>query len=75
MTDFEPVVIVNYGILLLLVRKELPVSTLAEFIAYAKVNQKKMQFGSAGGRLYQPNGVRVAHHRHGHEHNAGSLSW
>ena len=48
MTDFEPVVIVNYGILLLLVRKELPISTLAEFIAYAKVNQKKMQFGSAG---------------------------
>ena len=29
-------------------RKELPVSTLAEFIAYARVNQKKMQFGSAG---------------------------
>ena len=48
MTDFEPVVIVNHGIFLLLVRKELPVSTLAEFIAYAKVNQKKMQFGSAG---------------------------
>jgi tripartite-type tricarboxylate transporter receptor subunit TctC len=48
-TDFEPVVIVNHGIFLLLVRKELPVSTLAEFIAYAKVNQKKMQFGSAGG--------------------------
>ena len=47
-TDFEPVVIVNHGIFLLLVRKELPVSTLAEFIAYAKVNQKKMQFGSAG---------------------------
>ena len=47
-TDFEPVVIVNHGILLLLVRKELLVSTLAEFIAYAKVNQKKMQFGSAG---------------------------
>jgi tripartite-type tricarboxylate transporter receptor subunit TctC len=42
------VVIVNHGIFLLLVRKELPVSTLAEFIAYAKVNQKKMQFGSAG---------------------------
>lgn len=48
MADFAPVIVVNHGILLLIVRKDLPASTLAEFIAYAKVNQRKMQFGSAG---------------------------
>jgi tripartite-type tricarboxylate transporter receptor subunit TctC len=46
--DFAPVIVVNHGIFLLLVRKDLPVSTLAEFIAYAKANQGRMQFGSAG---------------------------
>jgi tripartite-type tricarboxylate transporter receptor subunit TctC len=30
------------------VRKDLPVSNLKEFIAYAKANQAKMQYGSAG---------------------------
>ena len=34
--------------LLLVVRKDLPVSNLKEFIAYAKANQGKMQHGSAG---------------------------
>jgi tripartite-type tricarboxylate transporter receptor subunit TctC len=46
--DFAPVIIVNHGIFLLIVRKEFPANTLAEFIAYAKANQGKMQFGSAG---------------------------
>jgi len=32
----------------LLVRKDLPVNNLKEFVAYAKANQSKMQFGSAG---------------------------
>ena len=32
----------------LIVRHDLPVSTLAEFATYAKANQAKMQFGSAG---------------------------
>jgi tripartite-type tricarboxylate transporter receptor subunit TctC len=32
----------------LLVRKDLPVSTLPEFIAYAKANQAKLQYGSGG---------------------------
>src|SRR6266511_2331228 len=33
----------------LVVRKDLPVNTLAEFVAYAKANQAKMSYGSAGG--------------------------
>ena len=34
--------------LLLVARKDLPAENLQEFIAYAKANQSKMQFGSAG---------------------------
>ena len=34
--------------IILTVRKDLPVKNFAEFVAYAKANQKKMQFGSAG---------------------------
>jgi tripartite-type tricarboxylate transporter receptor subunit TctC len=74
-TDFAPVAIVNHAILLLIVRKELPVNTLAEFIAYAKVNQGKLQFGSAGAGSVNDMGVRVAQPCHGHEHYARSLSW
>src|SRR5258705_13332994 len=33
---------------ILIARKDLPVSNLQEFIAYAKQNQTKMQYGSAG---------------------------
>ncbi len=33
---------------ILVARKDLPVNNLQEFIAYAKANQSKMQFGSAG---------------------------
>jgi tripartite-type tricarboxylate transporter receptor subunit TctC len=32
----------------LIVRKDLPITSLAEFAAYAKVHQAQMQFGSAG---------------------------
>lgn len=47
-TDFAPVALVADVGLVLLVRKELPVHNLQEFIAYAKANQGKMQFGSGG---------------------------
>ena len=33
---------------ILLVRKDLPVNTLAEFVAYTKANHAKMQYGSSG---------------------------
>ena len=33
---------------MLITRKDFPAKTLAEFIAYAKANQDKMQYGSAG---------------------------
>ena len=47
-TDFAPVAMIADQPLLLVVRKDLPVSNLKEFIAYAKANQGKMQHGSAG---------------------------
>jgi tripartite-type tricarboxylate transporter receptor subunit TctC len=47
-TDFTPVVLIADLSLVLVARKDLPVSNLQEFIAYAKANQDKMQFVSAG---------------------------
>ena len=48
MTDFTPVVLIADLSLVLVARKDLPVSNLQEFIAYAKANQDKMQFASGG---------------------------
>jgi tripartite-type tricarboxylate transporter receptor subunit TctC len=47
-TDFTPVALLAEVPIILTVRKGLPVKDFAEFVAYAKANQKKMQFGSAG---------------------------
>jgi tripartite-type tricarboxylate transporter receptor subunit TctC len=47
-TDFAPVILVSEQPLILVARKDLPVRDLQEFIAYAKVNQAKMQYGSPG---------------------------
>jgi tripartite-type tricarboxylate transporter receptor subunit TctC len=47
-TDFAPVALIADVGLVLIARKDLPAGNLAEFIAYAKANQAKMQFGSGG---------------------------
>ena len=46
-TEFQPVGLVSDSPRILLARKDLPVNNLQEFVAYAKANQDKMQFGSA----------------------------
>jgi tripartite-type tricarboxylate transporter receptor subunit TctC len=46
--DFVPVGLVIEQPILLIARNDLPANTVPEFMAYAKVNQAKMQFGSAG---------------------------
>ena len=46
--DFAPAGMVVEQPIVLIVREGLPVRTLAEFAAYAKANQSKMQFGSSG---------------------------
>jgi len=47
-TDFTPVAFIAQTPIALIVRKDLPVKDFPEFIAYAKANQAKMSFGSAG---------------------------
>jgi len=47
-SDFAPVALVAEVPLVLLGRPDLPVNSIAEFIAYARANQSKMTFGSAG---------------------------
>jgi len=48
LTDFAPVALVAQQPIVLVARKDLPARDLGEFIAYAKANQDKMQFGSPG---------------------------
>jgi tripartite-type tricarboxylate transporter receptor subunit TctC len=46
--EFMPAGLVVGNSKVLTVRKDLPVTTLQDFVAYAKQNQKTMQYGSAG---------------------------
>jgi tripartite-type tricarboxylate transporter receptor subunit TctC len=48
LTDFTPVALIADVPIALLVRKDLPAKDFKEFVAYAKANADKMQFGSAG---------------------------
>jgi tripartite-type tricarboxylate transporter receptor subunit TctC len=47
-SDFTPVAFLAQTPIAIIARPDLPVSNFKEFIAYAKANQAKMQFGSAG---------------------------
>jgi tripartite-type tricarboxylate transporter receptor subunit TctC len=46
--DFTPVGLIAEVPIVLIVRNDLPVNNLKEFVAYAKKNQEKMSYGSAG---------------------------
>lgn len=46
--DFEPIGLVSESPRILIARRDLPAGNLQDFIAYAKANQAKMQYGSAG---------------------------
>lgn len=46
--DFEPIGLVADQPELLVVRKEIPVNNLKEFVAYAKANESKLNMGHAG---------------------------
>jgi tripartite-type tricarboxylate transporter receptor subunit TctC len=48
LTDFEHVVMHSDSARVLITRVDFPAKTLPEFVAYAKANQSKMQYGSAG---------------------------
>jgi tripartite-type tricarboxylate transporter receptor subunit TctC len=49
LTDFEHAALFSDSARVLISRKDLPADTLPQFVAYAKANQAKMQYGSAGG--------------------------
>jgi tripartite-type tricarboxylate transporter receptor subunit TctC len=68
--DFDPVALAVEQALILVARNELPAGNLREFAAYAKTNQAKMQYGSAGvgsgshlacAQLNAALGIDVAH--------------
>jgi tripartite-type tricarboxylate transporter receptor subunit TctC len=46
--DFQPVALLAEVPLVLIVRKDLPVNTMQEFVEYTKKNQDKMSFASSG---------------------------
>jgi tripartite-type tricarboxylate transporter receptor subunit TctC len=46
--DFAPVALIAEIPLILITRKDFPANTFEEFVAYAKKNQGKMNYGSAG---------------------------
>jgi tripartite-type tricarboxylate transporter receptor subunit TctC len=47
-TDFAPVALIAEQPFVLITRRDLPVDGLQQFIAYARANEAKMQYGSAG---------------------------
>ena len=47
-TDFAPVAVFVENSKVLATRKDFPADTLPDFVGYAKANQSRMQFGSAG---------------------------
>ena len=72
--DFAPVALIADLSLVLVARKDLPAANLQEFIAYAKANQDKMQFGSAERRLGDASRLRAAQRRDRRQRHAHSLS-
>jgi tripartite-type tricarboxylate transporter receptor subunit TctC len=48
-TDFAPIGLVVGNSKVLVVRKDLPVDNMKEFVDYARKNEAKMQYGSGGG--------------------------
>jgi tripartite-type tricarboxylate transporter receptor subunit TctC len=47
-SDFAPVTLIAEQPIVLIARQDLPVTNLSEFTSYARTNQAKMKFGSAG---------------------------
>ena len=69
-TDFAPVAFIADQPIVLIARNDLPVGNLAEFIAYVRANQAKLQFASSGAgttphlgclMLHAAIGVEVTH--------------
>ncbi len=72
-TDFTPVGLIAEVPIVLIARKDLPANNLKDFVAYAKANQAKMQFGSAGAGSATHLGCVVLNSAMGRQHHAHSL--
>ena len=72
--DFAPVAVVIENSKLLIARKDFPADTLGEFIAYAKANQAKMQYGSAGAGSATHMTCVLLNSRDRHRHHPHPLS-
>lgn len=48
LADFEPVGLAGMASTLLVARKDLPASSLQDFVTYARANREKLTYGSAG---------------------------
>ena len=46
--DLDPIGLGGTNPMVLVTKKDLPAKTFAEFVAYVKANQKKVQYGMAG---------------------------
>ena len=73
-TDFAPVALIAETPLVLIARKDLPADDLPAFIAYARANQAKMQFGSGGAGSATHHRLRAAQCGDRHQPDAHSLS-
>ena len=71
-TDFTPVAYSRHADRDI-TRPDLPANNFKEFIAYAKANQAKMQYGSAGAGSATHLACASTQHRHGHSDRAHSL--
>ena len=73
-SDFTPVALIAEVPIVLITRKDLPVNNLQEFVAYAKANQTKMQYGSAGAGSATHLGCVLLNYLIGVDYHARSLS-
>ena len=73
-TDFTPVALIAEMPIALITRKDLPASNFKEFVAYAKANQAKMQFGSAGAGSATHLACVVLNYRDRRQHHPCALS-
>ena len=73
-TDFTPVILVAEVPIVLIARKDLPVNNFQEFVAYAKANQAKMQFGSAGAGSADASRLRASELPHRRQRHPCPLS-
>ena len=73
-TDFAPVALVTDSARVLITRNDFPANNFLEFVAYAKANQNKMQYGTAGGGLRDARLCDPARPGHGHQDHARALS-